>query len=119
MKVKFKLERKAYVTLINYAARIEKHKIICLNTIDEINLREMYIDARNKHERWKLDKNYAIKKYTLNLDINQYATLKKIFTELNQWQKPGYESFVFDLIQETAEKQIMHYNFINQQLIMF
>lgn len=118
MRVKFKLKRKAYIHLINWIARLDQSSFRELNSIDGLNIRALYIDALNKHERWRTDKNYSLKEFSLQMEVNHYGTLKKIFDELYSEEHSVYEKALLTTICNSAEKQIEHEFFINQNLIM-
>jgi len=114
MKVNFKLQKKVYVKLIIYVSRLNLDDFITIDYIDSINLREMLIDAMIKHEKYKNDKDYhAAKKVSkINIDINKYRTLQKLFSEL---QTQNYEYNLLHLICNEVNPQIRKQIYINQQ----
>lgn len=110
--------RNAYIHLINWIARLDQSSFRELNSIDAINIRALYIDALNKHERWRLEKSYSKKEYTLTMEVNHFGSLKKIHDELKFEKHSMYEQALLYSICDVSQRQIDHHNFINKNLIM-
>lgn len=122
MKVKIKIERKAFVRLIMWLNNKDHTAFPEITSIDRLNMRDMYLWCFNKHEQWRNDKNYHAgnKKHTIALDVNHFGTLKKFFGE--KWSTPTsavYEWIILSDIVGQCDKQIEHQIFLNQNLIIF
>lgn len=117
MKVKFKLEKKVYVKLINYISRLDADYFLTIDRVDQINIRELWLDAMIKHERWRNDKSYhtAIKTSSISIDINKFRSMQKIFNEMEN--NGSYEYNLLHIICNQVIPQITHQHLLNEQTI--
>ncbi len=119
MKVKIKIQPKVYVELIIYISNLNLDRFIDINIIDQINIREMYIDALVKHGKCRYDKDYtaSIKTKIINLEINRFGTLNKVLCQFNLEQKENYEVNLLRMIYNQCLPQIKNQLVLSQNLI--
>lgn len=115
MKLQFRMSHKEYVHLITYVSSLDT-KDFDISYVDQVNVRTLYVDMRNKFERWRINQYYhlGMKHNSISMELNLFDTIQRIGLQI---KIDNYETNLLHIMWLQAEPQIKHYFFINQSTL--